>query len=105
MRARHTGRSRASQHRLRRERALAGSPEGLQTKRQTEKVLAKVLKRLPTNIKKSHMTPFALAMGAEPDCIDHDDCIGSYQNFYQTKQKRFAMKWTKRNTPHWFKTL
>lgn len=71
----------------------------------TEKVLAKVLKRLPRNIKKSHMTPFALAMGAEPDCIDHNDCIGSYQNFYQTKQKRFAMKWTKRNIPHWFKTL
>jgi hypothetical protein len=71
----------------------------------TEKVLSKVLKRLPKNIKKSHMTPFALAMGAEPDCIDHNDCIGSYQNFYQTKQKRFAMKWTKRNIPHWFKTL
>ena len=71
----------------------------------TEQVLLDILKDPPQNIKRSFMTPFALAMGAEPDCIDHSDCIGSYQKFYQTKQKRFAMKWTKRETPHWFKTL
>ena len=71
----------------------------------TEKVLLDILKDPPKNIPKSFMTPFALAMGAEPDCIDHNDCIGSYQKFYQTKQKRFAMKWTKRPIPHWFKTL
>ena len=71
----------------------------------TEQVLLNILKSPPQNIKKSFMTPFALAMGAEPDCIDHNDCIGSYQKFYQTEQKLFAMKWTKRETPHWFKTL
>jgi hypothetical protein len=71
----------------------------------TEKVLHDILKDPPKNIKMSHMTPFALAMGAAPECIDHCDPIGSYQNFYQTKQSRFSMKWSKREIPHWFKSL
>jgi hypothetical protein len=71
----------------------------------SEKVLFDILKDPPQNIKKSHMTPYALAMGSNPECINYDDPIGSYQKFYQTKQQRFSMKWTKRETPHWFKTL
>ena len=71
----------------------------------SELKLLSILKSPPKNIKRSFMTPFALAMGASPECIDYNDPIGSYQNFYQTKQSRFAMKWTKRKIPHWFKTL
>jgi len=71
----------------------------------SEKLLLNVLKKTPKNIKKSYMTPYALAMGSNPECMDYDDPIGSYQNFYQTKQQRFSMKWTKREIPHWFKKL
>jgi hypothetical protein len=35
--------------------------------------------------------------------MDYDDRVGSYQNFYQTKQKRFSMTWKGREIPHWFK--
>lgn len=69
----------------------------------TESKLLELLKNPPSNIKTSYMTPFALAMGSNPECMDHNDPIGSYQKFYQTKQARFNMKWTKRETPHWFK--
>ena len=71
----------------------------------SEKLLLDILKKTPKNIKKSYMTPYALAMGSNPECMDYDDPIGSYQNFYQTKQQRFSIKWTKRVTPHWFKKL
>ena len=71
----------------------------------SETKLLDILKEFPKNIKRSYMTPFALAMGSNPECMDNDDPIGSYQSFYQTKQKRFSMKWTKRETPHWFKKL
>mgnify|MGYP000296968268 CR=1 FL=1 len=30
------------------------------------------------------------------------DAVESYRNFYQTKQERFSMVWTKRNIPEWF---
>jgi hypothetical protein len=69
----------------------------------TETKLLDLLKDPPQNIKKSYMTPFALAMGASPECMDYNDPIGSYQKFYQTKQDRFKMKWSKREIPHWFK--
>ena len=69
----------------------------------TESKLLDLLKEPPINIKKSYMTPFALAMGSNPECKDHDDPIGSYQKFYQTKQDRFKMKWTNRQIPYWFK--
>jgi len=71
----------------------------------SEKLLLDVLKEAPKNIKKSHMTPYALAMGSNPECIDYDNPIASYQTFYQTKQKRFSRKWQKRETPQWFKKL
>ena len=58
----------------------------------------------PDNIKKElKVSPMPLAMGAAPECIDHDDVIGSYRNFYMTKQKRFNMTWKNRKTPEWFK--
>lgn len=69
----------------------------------TEVKLLEILKTPPSNIKISYMTPFALAMGSNPECINHDDPVGSYQQFYQTKQDRFDMVWSKRETPHWFK--
>lgn len=71
----------------------------------SENKLLNILKDVPKNIKKSYMTPWALAMGSNPECMNYDDPIGSYQAFYQTKQKRFSMKWSKRETPHWFKKL
>ena len=45
-----------------------------------------------------------------PECFSkHTDLksgrpwpIQSYRKFYMTKQKRFKMVWTKRNTPDWF---
>mgnify|MGYP000256225461 FL=1 len=69
----------------------------------SELKLLDLLKDPPKNIKKSYMTPFALAMGAAPECINHNDPVGSYQQFYQTKQDRFVMKWSERETPYWFK--
>jgi len=63
------------------------------------------LKKLPKNIKKSAMQPWPLAMGSNPECINYNDPITSYRAFYQTKQARFPMVWTKRKTPTWFKSL
>ena len=49
------------------------------------------------------LTPFALAMAAHPECI-YEDPIVSYRAFYQTKQDRFKMVWSKREIPSWFKS-
>ena len=38
-----------------------------------------------------------------PECIVENDPVQSYRNFYQTKQHRFKMVWTKRDKPEWFK--
>lgn len=48
------------------------------------------------------LTPFRLAMGAAPECINEADPVGSYRSFYQTKQDRFKMTWSKRDIPEWF---
>lgn len=57
----------------------------------------------PTNIDPSEeLTKMPLAMGIAPECIDHNDIIGSYRKFYQTKQQRFKMVWTNRKKPEWF---
>ena len=57
----------------------------------------------PTNINKSlKLTQMPLAMGSNPECIDHSDVKGSYRKFYQTKQDRFRMVWSKRPIPEWF---
>lgn len=57
----------------------------------------------PKNIRQDiGQTPFKLAMGAAPECINKSDPVGSYRAFYQTKQDRFSMDWTKRSIPEWF---
>jgi hypothetical protein len=66
--------------------------------------LWKYLSNAPNNIDPSmEVTPFPLAMGAEPDCIDPDNPIQSYRDFYHTKVDRFDMKWTRRKEPEWWK--
>ena len=55
----------------------------------------------PRNIPKGPMTPFKLAMKANPECM-FDDPVKSYRAFYHTKQYRFKMVWTKRSVPEWF---
>ena len=64
--------------------------------------LAEILKTPPRNIPQVSRTPFKLAMGAAPECINPSDPVGSYRSFYQTKQERFSMTWTKRDVPAWF---
>lgn len=59
----------------------------------------------PKNIPNKSLTPFKLAMGAAPECINPQDPVGSYRAFYQTKQDRFSMDWTKRSIPEWFKKV
>jgi hypothetical protein len=57
----------------------------------------------PVNIDQSlELTPMPLAMGSNPECIDPSDVVGSYRKFYETKQERFKMVWTKRDVPSWF---
>jgi hypothetical protein len=64
--------------------------------------LGEILKSPPRNIPVGPLTPFKLAMGAAPECINPSDPVGSYRAFYETKQDRFDMSWTKRDIPEWF---
>lgn len=64
--------------------------------------LLDILKKIPNNIPQKEMTQFKLAMGSNPECMHEDDPVRSYREFYQTKQSRFAMKWTNRPIPEWF---
>jgi hypothetical protein len=57
----------------------------------------------PANIPQIPQTRFKLAMGAAPQCMHPEDPVRSYREFYQTKQERFSMTWTKREVPTWFK--
>ena len=68
----------------------------------TDSLLRERLRKLPRNIPHGHKTPQPLAMGSNPECMDHRDIVGSYRKFYQTKQERFSMDWTKREVPSWF---
>jgi hypothetical protein len=69
----------------------------------TYEKLGKILQRKPNNIPhEDQMTPFKLAMKSNPECM-FESAVDSYRAFYQTKQKRFKMKWTKREKPQWFK--
>jgi len=68
----------------------------------TDSRLRDTLKRPPKNIPIGILTPFRLAMNANPECINESDPVGSYRKFYQTKQTRFDMRWTNRNVPCWF---
>ena len=67
----------------------------------TEHKLKYHLRHLPNNIKDDGLTPFKLAMGSNPECIS-EDAVASYRKFYETKQKKFKMAWTKRPQPEWF---
>ena len=67
----------------------------------TDKLLRMVLSQLPINIPREPLTPFALAMNNQPQCIDDKNPIMSYKKFYKTKQSSFDMKWTKREIPDW----
>lgn len=69
----------------------------------TQTKLLDTLSHAPQNIPKDlEVTPAPLAMGSNPECIDHDDVIGSYRKFYMTKQYRFSMTWKNRPVPEWF---
>ncbi len=67
--------------------------------------LALILRNAPSNIEHSKdKSPFKLAMGTNPECM-FEDAVKSYRAFYQTKQSRFKMKWTKRAVPDWFQYI
>lgn len=66
----------------------------------TDKLLREKLKEKPKNIRTHFMTPFAVAMTANPECM-LDDPVESYRAYYKTKSTRFSMVWTKRETPTW----
>lgn len=60
------------------------------------------LSLLPQNLPEGGPTPFKLAMTSNPECMFPEDPVKSYRMFYQTKQDRFKMVWTKRDKPEWF---
>lgn len=67
----------------------------------TEKIKTTLLQP-PINIPVAEKTPFRLAMADYPECIALGDPVKAYRAFYQTKQARFKMAWTKRDIPEWF---
>ena len=70
----------------------------------TQTKLEEILSIPPKNLNyHKGLTPFALAMQHEPQCIHKDEPVRSYQEYYQTKQDRFKMVWSKRDIPEWFK--
>ena len=69
----------------------------------SDKLLRNALKTPPSSIPKIGLTQFPLAMKSNPECMFPQDPVKSYRMFYQTKQDRFSMVWTKRNVPLWFK--
>lgn len=67
----------------------------------TDTKLRGPLQKTPNSIPVKKMTQFKLAMKSNPECMM--ECpIESYRAFYQTKQHRFNMVWTKRKVPEWF---
>jgi len=68
----------------------------------TDIKLRYLLMDAPKNIPDTGRTPFKLAMGSNPECIDNNNPVESYRRFYKTKQQRFSMIWSKRNVPEWF---
>lgn len=67
----------------------------------TETKLRDALIHAPNNIPEGELTPFKLAMGSNPECMLKDP-VESYRRFYETKQNRFSMTWSKRPIPEWF---
>ena len=71
----------------------------------TDTKLRHALQVQPNKIPKlKHMTPFKLAMGSNPECV-LEDAVESYRRFYETKQKKFNMVWSKRPIPAWFNAI
>ena len=66
-------------------------------------LLKDVLRNPPKNISDGPLTDWPLAMGSNPECMFPEDPVKSYRLFYQTKQERFKMVWSKRPIPEWFK--
>ena len=66
-------------------------------------VLKDILRLPPKNIPDESLTDWPLAMGSNPECMFPEDPVKSYRLFYQTKQERFKMVWSKRPIPKWFK--
>ena len=67
----------------------------------TETKLLELLATPPKNIPNKPLTPFKLAMNANPECIK--ECpIESYQRYYASKVNNFKMMWSKRQVPLWF---
>lgn len=71
----------------------------------TAERLGSALYTQPRNIPHVGFTPFELAMKSNPECMFPEDPVKSYRLFYQTKQHRFKMVWTKRNRPEWFNNV
>lgn len=67
----------------------------------TDTKLRDILREPPRNIKTGHLTKQPLAMKSNPECM-LSCVVESYRAYYQTKQDRFKMVWSKRNTPDWF---
>jgi hypothetical protein len=71
----------------------------------TDTKLREALMHKPHNIPhEDQMTPFKLAMKSNPECM-FESAVDSYRAFYQTKQTRFNMNWTKRSRPEWFHAI
>lgn len=68
----------------------------------TDTKLRNVLVTPPIHISEQNKTPFKLAMKDYPECIALGDPVLAYQAYYQTKQDRFKMIWSKRSIPEWF---
>lgn len=71
----------------------------------TDQKLRSILSNVPLGCPSIPMTPFKLAMKSNPECMFPSDPIKSYRLFYQTKQHRFKMTWSKRTIPAWFVPL
>ena len=69
---------------------------------ETEKLIP-YLATPPKNVTTWEETPFKLAMKSNPECTFPEDPVKSYRLFYQTKQDRFKMVWSKRQIPEWFR--
>lgn len=68
----------------------------------TDTLLRNALSRLPNNIRMSDTTT-AMPMAMFDECKVSSDPVECYRNYYQTKQQRFRMSWTKRHVPDWFR--
>jgi hypothetical protein len=68
----------------------------------SQTLLLDVLHEVPRNIPSGKLTKQPLAMQSNPECMFPNDVVKSYRSFYQTKQARFKMAWTKRPIPEWF---